>query len=107
MLWWTKRFNNLLSKQGVKWSTLHTCAFGMRDPSAFGMSGYYDYKPTSLMRNFAEGVLDPVFKVCPLKKSRASGVNRANGNRKHQMLEGGAPGYGSRASEKCANPKPA
>ena len=45
MLWWTKCFNNLL------WSTLHMCAFGTRDPS-----GYYYYKPTSLMHNFAEGV---------------------------------------------------
>ena len=50
MLWWTKCFNNLRSKQGVQWSTLRTCAFGMRDPS-----GYYYYKPTSLMHNFAEG----------------------------------------------------
>ena len=88
--WWTKCFNNLLTKQGVKWPTLHTFALGMRDPS-----GYYHYKPTSLTHNFAEGVLDPVFKVCPLKKARASGVNHTNGNHKHQMLEGNAPGCGS------------
>ena len=92
MLWWTKCFNNLLSKQGVKRSTLHVCAFGVRDPS-----GYYNYKPTSLTRNVAEGVLDPGFEACPLKKARASRVNRANANHKNQTLEGNAPGYGSRA----------
>ena len=80
-----------MNKQGVAWSALRMCAFGARDPS-----GYYYYKLTSLTRNFPEGLLDPVFKVCPLKKARASGVNRAYGNHKHQMLEGNAPGYGSR-----------
>ena len=62
MLWWTQCLNNLLSKQAVKWSTLHMCAFGMHDPSGHHhYYYYYYYYSTSLTHIFAEGVLDPVF----------------------------------------------
>lgn len=59
------------------------CAFGMQDPS-----GYYYYKPTSLLHNFGEGVLDPVFKRCTNKLGGAQHI--------HQPLEGNVTGYGSR-----------
>ena len=56
----------------------------MRDPN-----GYCYYKPTSLLHNFPEGVLNPVFKRCSNKSKR-------NPTHYHQQLEGSAPGYGLR-----------
>eukprot|EP00435_Cladocopium_sp_Y103_P076085 s7_g76.t1 len=83
-IWYTKHFQRLLMKHGVTWGTLDMCAFGMRDPN-----GYYYYKPTSLLHNFPDGTLDPVFKRC---------TNKLGGDNQHvhQQLEGNAPGYGSR-----------
>ena len=83
-IWYTKCFQRLLMKQAVTYGTLDMCAFGMRDPN-----GYYYYKPTSLLHNFPDGTLDPVFKRCSNKSE--------NGTfHYHQPLEGNAPGYGSR-----------
>ena len=60
------------------------CSFGMKDPN-----GYYYYKPTSLLRNFGDENLAPVFKRC---------INKLGGDKYHyhQQLEGNAPGHGSR-----------
>ena len=66
----------------VTYGTLDMCAFGMRDPN-----GYY-YKP-SLLHNFPDGTLNPVFKRC-------SNKSKKNPTHYHQPLEGSAPGYGSR-----------
>ena len=60
------------------------CAFGMRDPD-----GYYYYKPTSLLHNFPDGTLNPIFKRC-------SNKSKKDPTHYHQQLEGSAPGYGSR-----------
>ena len=80
----TKHFQRLLTKHAVTYGTLDMCAFGMRDPN-----GYYYYKPTSLLHNFPEGVLNPVFKRCNSKSKK-------DPTHYHQPLEGSAPGYGSR-----------
>ena len=83
-IWFTKHFQRLLMKHTVTYGTLDMCAFGMRDPN-----GYYYYKPTSLLHNFPEGVLNPVFKRCNSK-------SKNDPKHYHQPLEGSAPGYGSR-----------
>ena len=83
-IWFTKCFQRLLLKHAVTYGTLDMCAFGMRDPN-----GYYYYKPTSLLHNFPEGVLNPVFKRC-------SNNSKKDPTHYHQQLEGSAPGYGSR-----------
>ena len=83
-IWFTKCFQRLLLKHAVTYGTLDMCAFGMRDPN-----GYYYYKPTSLLHNFPEGVLNPVFKRC-------SNKSKKDPTHYHQQLEGSAPGYGSR-----------
>ena len=46
-------------KHAVTYGTLDMCAFGMRDPN-----GYYYYTPTSLLHNFPDGILNPIFKRC-------------------------------------------
>ena len=79
-IWYTKCFEHLLITAG----TVDMCAFGMRDPN-----GYYYYKPTSLLHNFPEGTLEPVFKRCSNKSNDGT-------YHQHQPLEGSAPGYGSR-----------
>ena len=56
----------------------------MRDPN-----GYYYYKPTSLLHNFPDGTLNPIFKRC-------SNKSKKDPTHYHQPLEGSAPGYGSR-----------
>ena len=82
-LWYTRCFQRLLSQRGVTYGTLDMCSFGMKDPN-----GYYYNKPTSLLHNFDEGVLAPVFKRCS---------NKLGGEQhQHQPLEGSAPGFGSR-----------
>ena len=48
-----------------------------------------NYKPTSLLHNFPDGTLNPVFKRC-------SNKSKKDPNHYHQPLEGSAPGYGSR-----------
>jgi len=63
-IWFTKCFQRLLMKHAVTYGTLDMCAFGMRDPN-----GYYYYKPTSLLHNFPDGVLNPIFKRCSKKKN--------------------------------------
>ena len=83
-IWYTKCFQRLLMKQAVTYGTLDMCGFGMRDPN-----GYYYYKPTSLLHNFPEGTLEPVFKRC-------SNISNDETFHQHQPLEGSAPGYGSR-----------
>ena len=65
-IWFTKHFQRLLTKHAVTYGTLDMCAFGMKDPN-----GYYYYKPTSLLHNFPEGVLNPVFKRCNRRKFRS------------------------------------
>ena len=82
-LWYTRCSHRLLSQRGVTYGTLDMCSFGMKDPN-----GYYYNKPTSLLHNFDEGVLAPVFKRCS---------NKLGGEQhQHQPLEGSAPGFGSR-----------
>ena len=83
-IWFTKCFQRLLMKHAVTYGTLDMCAFGMRDPH-----GYYYYKPTSLLHNFPDGVLNPIFKRC-------SNKSKKDPTHYHQPLEGSAPGYGSR-----------
>ena len=83
-IWFTKCFQRLLMKHAVTYGTLDMCAFGMKDPN-----GYYYYKPTSLLHNFPDGTLDPVFKRC-------SNKSKKDPTHYHQPLEGSAPGYGSR-----------
>ena len=83
-IWFTKCFQRLLMKHAVTYGTLDMCAFGMRDPN-----GYYYYKPTSLLHNFPDGTLNPVFKRC-------SNKSKKDPTHYHQQLEGSAPGYGSR-----------
>ena len=83
-IWFTKCFQRLLMKHAVTYGTLDMCAFGMRDPN-----GYYYYKPTSLLHNFPDGTLDPIFKRC-------SNKSKKDPTHCHQQLEGSAPGYGSR-----------
>ena len=83
-IWFTKCFQRLLMKHAVTYGTLDMCAFGMRDPN-----GYYYYKPTSLLHNFPDGTLNPVFKRCSNKSSDKNWHT-------HQPLEGNAPGFGSR-----------
>ena len=82
-IWYTRCFQAVLKKHGVTWNTLDMCAYGMRHPN-----GSYYHKPTSLLHNFPDGILDPVFKKCPNKWS--------NKHRTHQPVEGSAPGHGSR-----------
>ena len=81
---YTKCFQSLLMKQAVSYGTLDMCACGMRDPN-----GYYYYKSTSLLHNFPERTLEPVFKRCSNKSNDGT-------YHQHQPLEGSAPGYGSR-----------
>ena len=57
-MWYTKCFERLLRYYMVGYGTLDMCAYGLLDPS-----GYYYYKPTSLVHNFGEA-LQPVFKRC-------------------------------------------
>ena len=83
-IWFTKCFQRLLMKHAVTYGTLDMCAFGMRDPN-----GYYYYKPTSLLHNFPDGTLNPIFKRCSNKTSDKNWHT-------HQPLEGSAPGFGSR-----------
>ena len=83
-LWYTRCFQRLLRHSGVTYGTLDMCSFGLKDPNA-----YYYYKPTSLLHNFDEDVLAPVFKRCI---SKLGGEKR----QQHQLLEGSAPGHGSR-----------
>ena len=83
-IWFAKCFQRLLTKHAVTYGTLDMCAFGMRDPN-----GYYYYKPTSLLHNFPDGTLNPVFKRC-------SNKSKKDPNHYHQPLEGSAPGFGSR-----------
>ena len=71
-------------KHAVTYVTLDMCAFGMRDPN-----GYYYYKPTSLLHNFPDDTLNPIFKRC-------SNKSKKDPTHYHQPLEGSAPGCGSR-----------
>ena len=64
-IWFTKCFQRLLMKHAVTYGTLDICAFGMRDPN-----GYYYYKPKSLLHNFPDGVLNPIFKRCSSKSKK-------------------------------------
>ena len=83
-IWFTKCFQRLLTKHAVTYRTLEMCAFGMRDPN-----GYNYYKPTSLLHSFPDGTLNPSFKRCSNKSKKEP-------THDHQLLEGSAPGYGSR-----------
>ena len=83
-IWLTKCFQSLLMKHAVTYGTLDMCAFGMRDPN-----GYYYYKPTSLLHNFPDGTLNPIFKRC-------SNKSKKDPTHYHQPLEGSAPDCGSR-----------
>ena len=49
----------------------------MKDPET---NGYYN-KPTSLMHNFPDNVLDPLWKTCPNKNSKET-------QHKHEVVEG-------------------
>ena len=82
-LWYTRCFQRLLSQHGVTYGTLDMCSFGTKDPN-----GYYYNKPTSLLHNFDEEIMAPVFKRC---SNKLGGVQH-----QHQPLEGSAPSYGSR-----------
>ena len=89
-IWHLKCLCRLLGQSNVTWDSLDMCFFGMKDPR-----GYYYMKPTSLMHNFGDGPLRPVFKKC---------LNRTGGAEHwgeywfhvHHPLEGNAKGYGSR-----------
>ena len=83
-MWYTNCFERLLRHYMVGYGTLDMCAYGLLDPS-----GYYYYKPTSLVRNFGEA-LQPVFKRC------SNGLGGEKPYHQHQPIEGNAPGYGSR-----------
>ncbi|MCP4800412.1 MAG: hypothetical protein GY893_10740, partial [bacterium] len=57
----------------------------MRDP----LSNDYYYKPTSLLHNFPDGTLNPIFKRCPNKTGKRV--------HNHEQVEGWAKGYGQRS----------
>ena len=82
-LWCTRCFQRLLSQRGVTYGTLDMCSFGMKYNN-----GYYYNKPTSLLHNFDEDIMSPVFKRC---RNKFGGVQH-----QRQPLEGSAPGFGSR-----------
>ena len=85
-MWYTKCFERLLKHYMVGYGTLDMCAYGLLDPS-----GYYYYKPTSLVHNFGEA-LQPVFKRC------SNGLGGEKPYHQRQPIEGNAPGYGSRTN---------
>ena len=58
-------------KRNVSYGILDMCACGMQD-----QSGYYTYKPTCLLHNFGNGVLDPVFKRCTNKLGGAQHIHQ-------------------------------
>jgi hypothetical protein len=62
------------------------CTYGMKDPE----SGKLNYKPTCLLHNFPQGILDPIFTRC---KNRTT-----PGHHEHQHLQGWAKGFGARAN---------
>ena len=89
-IWHLKCLCRLLGQSNVTRDSLDMCFFGMKDPG-----GYYYMKPTSLMHNFGDGPLRPVFKKCP---NRTGGAEHWGEYwfHVHQPLEGNAKGYGSR-----------
>jgi hypothetical protein len=60
-IWRVHCFQQLLKQESVTWGNLNFCAWGMQDP----VSKDYFSKATSLVHNFPEGILDPIFRPCP------------------------------------------
>ena len=66
---------------GADWGTLDMCQYGMRDPS----SKLFYKKPMSLLHNFPDGTIIPVFKRC-------------NQGHQHEPVEGSSKGHGHRSA---------
>ena len=79
-MWGVHCFQQLLQQQSVTWGDLNFRAWGMRDP----VSKDCFSKGTSLMHNFPDGILDPIFRQCPA-------------THKHQIVEGWCKGHGRRS----------
>ena len=73
-----------MQHSSVTHGNLDFCAFGMKDP----VSKKFYKKGTSLLHNFEEGTLDPIFEQCP--STAAKKVHE------HESCEGHAKGHGSR-----------
>jgi hypothetical protein len=69
----------------VSYGDLNFCAFGLKD---HGSNGYYK-KPTSLLHNFSDAVLEPLWKTCPNTPTKKVQF--------HEHVEGYAKGFGQRS----------
>ena len=76
-MWKVHCFRRLLNEEAVTWGNLNFCAWGMQD----AVSKDFYKKPTSLMHNFPDGALAPVFRTCP-------------GDHNHHIVEGYCKGHG-------------
>jgi hypothetical protein len=76
---------DLLRLDGASYGDLIFCAFGLKDP---GSNGYYK-RPTSLLHNFQDAVLGPLWKTCPNTTTKKVHV--------HEHVEGYAKGFGQRS----------
>ena len=84
-VWYVQCFQDILRHNRVSHGDLNFCAYGTKDPNA----GNYYKKPTSLLHNFSDGTLDPIFKTCPTPpKRRFSNM---------KIVDGHAKGHGSRS----------
>ena len=86
-IWYTLVMQQLSRQRGVTYGDLDFCAYGLKDPVSDNL---YYRKSTSLMHNFGDGIMDPLWKRCPNNDQRKQ-------PHKHQPVEGAAPGYGPRS----------
>ncbi len=85
-IWYTLVMQQLSRQRGVSYGDLDFCAYGLKDPVA---NNLYYRKSTSLMHNFADGVMNPLWKKCPNTLGKKV--------HEHQPVEGAAPGHGPRS----------
>ena len=79
-IWNTRLMQSLAEMEGVHRSTVHMCAYGLKDPN----NGLHMKKPMSFLHNIPMSLFFDVVKTCP-------------GTHQHQQIIGSAPGHGSRA----------